>query len=242
MPHGTPDWWGTEPTSTIHQMQDVGELAARLGSPDTYDRRGNVMVLESFEDGLSKWYSSLAGTGAAVVLSSTRSRTGAYSTKLVGGSDGPMLAGLLRTVIYPAPSQVGLEFSFELSGLADIVEMDLTHLDGTHGYRPFVRWVRSTSDFEYMDAAGVWQDIDASKPLNVGTGLFHTMKMVYDVNSGEYVRALLDEEEYNLEGIGAQSFVSAASPSILIALYVTSSAGLNHSAYLDDVILTQNEP
>ncbi|GAI06639.1 unnamed protein product, partial [marine sediment metagenome] len=43
MIHGHADYGAGAPGKTIYSMLDVGELAARLGSPVTSDRAGNVM-------------------------------------------------------------------------------------------------------------------------------------------------------------------------------------------------------
>jgi hypothetical protein len=242
VPHGTPDWWGESPTATVHQVTDVGELAVRLGSPVSYDRRGNVVWFDTFEDGLGKWVSGTAGTGASVFVTSKDALQGAYSAQLVGGSDGLMNAQVARILFSPVLGGVGVEVSFELAGLADEVDILATHYDGATGYRYHVRWVRATSDFEYLDSAGVWQDIDANKPLIATTAAWHTMKVVFNTSTEKYMRAMLDDEEYPLVGIAPQTTVSAVEPTINLVLRAYSSAGLNHYARIDDVIITQNEP
>jgi len=80
--HGAPDWWGTEQTSTVHLVQDVGELAARLGSIVTFDRRGNVIWLTSFEDGLQGTSFGVDHVDSKGTLSTNRALGGAYSIRL----------------------------------------------------------------------------------------------------------------------------------------------------------------
>jgi len=53
--HGTPDWGVTAGARTVYQMTDLGELAVRLGSIVTHDRRGDVIFLEDFEEGMGRW-------------------------------------------------------------------------------------------------------------------------------------------------------------------------------------------
>ena len=55
MAHGAPDWFGTTPQGMVHRVADLAELAARLGSPDVFDRRGNVLFMDSFENGQNNW-------------------------------------------------------------------------------------------------------------------------------------------------------------------------------------------
>lgn len=242
MAHGTPDWWGESPTSTIHQVTDAGELAVRLGSPVSFDRRGNVVWYDDFEDGMQRWVTTGAGTGNAVILTSLYPLSGAYCAKLTGGSDGAMYAELSRILFSPVPGGIGVEISFELAGLGDEIDLLVTHYDGAALYRYHVRWVRATADFEYLDSAGAWQDIDASKPLIATSASWHTMKVVFDTVDGEYMRAMLDDEEYPLVGIAPQTGASAVEPTVRLQIDVYSTAGNNHSARVDNVIITQNEP
>lgn len=236
VPYDPDDIWGNA------VAMGNAELAAIMSPAHRYDRRGNIVLVDSFEDGLQHWYSGLAGVGAAVTHSAVRARNGTYSVKLTGGSDGPALAYISHTTSYPKPSRVGVEFSFELSGQPTQVELDLYHFDGTNMHRAFVRWVYSGGDIDYLDNTATWQTLDTGVNLSVGARLFHTMKLVYSMADVEYVRLLLDQTEYSLAGIAVHSPASAAEPCLTVSVYVSSSAGSNKYAYVDDVVVTQNEP
>ena len=71
------------------------ELAARLGSPDTFDRRGDVLWMDDFESGL-KWRTSLLGTGSLIDLTATMAASGGKCCRLVTGSANNDYAYLLR--------------------------------------------------------------------------------------------------------------------------------------------------
>jgi len=49
MPRGHPDYGQAGPTSLIATVPDLGELAARLGSNNTWDRRGFILWYDDFE-------------------------------------------------------------------------------------------------------------------------------------------------------------------------------------------------
>jgi len=63
MAHGTPDWGVTASKKTIYSLHDMGELAVRLGSIVSFDRRGDVIFSDSFQNGLGKVYASGVGAG-----------------------------------------------------------------------------------------------------------------------------------------------------------------------------------
>ena len=64
----TPDYGRLSAQATVFPVTDLGELAARLGSIVSHDRRGDVIWLDGFEDGLDKWQPTTSGSGAAVDL------------------------------------------------------------------------------------------------------------------------------------------------------------------------------
>jgi hypothetical protein len=236
VPYDPDDIWGNA------VAMGNAELAAVMSPAHRYDRRGNILLVDSFEDGLVRWYSGLAGTGSSIALSSYRARTGAYSAKVTGGSDGPALAYLSLSMPYPKLSRCGLEFSFELYGQPTAIELELFQFNGTTVYRPMVKWTYSTGNVDYLDSDNSWQSIDTGVNLSVSARAFHTLKMVYDMSAHEYVRLLLEDTEYPLTDIGVHSAANAANPAISVLIYVYSSAGSNKYAYIDDVIVTQNEP
>jgi len=96
MAHGQPDYGMYTLANTIYRLTDMGELAARLGSINTYDRRGDVIFLDSFESGLTAWSPSSACTGSDLVQSAKHARSGGFSAKFVCGSDGTRQAQLAK--------------------------------------------------------------------------------------------------------------------------------------------------
>uniref|UniRef100_A0A6H1ZV63 Uncharacterized protein n=1 Tax=viral metagenome TaxID=1070528 RepID=A0A6H1ZV63_9ZZZZ len=242
MAHGTPDWWGSEPTETIFQSQDVGELAVRLGSIVSFDRRGNVLYLSSFEEGLTRWQATTAGTGAAAVISSATARSGAYSVKLQGGSDGGKYAEIATLLAYPKLSKFGLEVSFTLEANLTYVEADFLIFDGTNQYEADIRYDQDNSKLQYKNSLNVWTDLITGLTLMTSPGCFHTLKLVIDGDLLEYFYVLIDDQEASLAGQGMLPTASPGSPGLGVYIWAYSAAGQNGKSYVDDVIITQNEP
>jgi hypothetical protein len=114
MVHGHPDWGEGAIVSTIYRVMDLGELAVRLGSIDTFDRRGNVIFLENFEAGYLKWATSINGTGSSVSLVAGIARSGEHSCLLVGGPGVGRFADVTRSVAIPVIGKLGGEISFAI--------------------------------------------------------------------------------------------------------------------------------
>jgi len=55
MPHGAPDDSNVLKIGEDYRLDDLSELAARLGSIVNYRRTGDVYFMEDFSYGLERW-------------------------------------------------------------------------------------------------------------------------------------------------------------------------------------------
>ena len=249
MAHGTPDWKRSSGIQTTYQISDVGESAARLGSIDRFDRRGDAVNLEDYEGSIAHWNITTAGLGAGVTRVVTHARSPTHSAQLVGGSNGAAYALLGHGLPVPVNSQLGVELHFCVE--ADILEFRLiaTLYDGVNVQYAHVRYLDADPlggpdlhYLQYFDAGGGWTTIATGIDLSKTANLFHALKLVWDPVTPEFVRCILDSTEYNLAGIAVNTALSAVQPYLLTAGYCGSRAGNNDTVWLDDVIVTQNEP
>ena len=242
MAHGTPDWGVTAGAVTTYQVTDLGELAVRLGSPISHDRRGDVIWWDDFECTLNKWQATLFSADASATLSDVRARNGRYSALLISGSDVVDFAEIRHHSPYPALSHMGFEYSFHnLTSIGDLTLLCIV-FDGVNATWFRVKWDNVLNTLSYFNSAGVWVSLDASLNLIATTGYFHTWKLVFDAAAGRFVRLLLDDVTYSLAGIAGYSFADASTPQLMASAIVGYRAGGSSSVYVDDAIITQNEP
>lgn len=242
MPHGTPDWWGVERTTTVHLMQDAAELAARLQSEVAYDRRGRVVMIEDFENGYKTWTVAKSGTGADAHITATTSFSGAYSLEIIGGSDGGKYTRVYRWVPTYVLGPIGLSVVFAHSLHVDRFEMHLWVRTGPMLYQGGWRFDHTNLNIDYLDSAGVWQTVDNNKDLVTGPKHWHALKVVLDSSTGKYIRGLVNEDQHDLSTYALRSWAAAEPTYIIAEFYAYSEAGFNADAYIDDVILTVDEP
>jgi len=242
MVHGVPDWGVTNPPKTVYQVLEMGELAARLGSIDSFDRRGDVLFMDSFEDGLSHWESSGSGTGNKVSLSRNLARSGAYSARLQAGSSSLRRMRIQHDWPFAAWAPLGEEFSFNVN--SDIESLELRFLVYTggqvHFYAVLLAW--ATGTLSYLNSGAGWT------PFAVGVGVmesataFQTMKMVVDPTVPSYSHLLLNENSYDLSGIAPYIEANPQGPGFGMIVEVKGPGGTNPYVHVDDAIMTQNEP
>lgn len=242
MPHGHPDWGASAQLSTVYSVQDLAELAARLGSIDTFDRRGNVVFLDDFENGIAKWEALASGSASAVALSTARARNGAYSCKLTTGAAVDDYAQILRELAPPVDGPIGVEVNFSLDSLGVRLTLQLVRYDAP-GYTSFIaRFNISTGVIALMVDPGVWQTIATGVALAAAATLFYTLKLVVDTATRRYVRLIMGQTAYDLAAYGGLYSSTPTTPELLVSIRAANHATGTKNTYVDDVIVTQNEP
>ena len=238
----TPDWRRLNAQAVAFPVTDLGELAARLGSIDTYDRRGDVVFLEDFESGLVRWTSSSSGVGGTVDLSVAGARSGLFSARLVAGSDVLRRAALALVVPTPALSLVGLEVSFSLHADTRFVRARLLYSDGTRRYDFEIGYATATEELQIMSSAGFRVAVASGVTVRSGPQVHSTMKMAVDLTNLRYVRGQLNRFGVDLSAQEAHDATSTTRDDVELLLEHYADSGTNPILYADDVILTQNEP
>ena len=242
MAHGSPDWGASRPVTTIYQLSDLGELAARLGSIVTFDRRGDVAWMDDFEDNIDKWVISAVGVGASAALSVDKARSGAKSAKLTTGDTVGAMTTLYRMFGLPViKTRLGFEYSFVChDDVAFYTHLGIYRL-GTL-YITSLLYDHSIPALQIQKTNGAYEDLTAGLDLSAGDA-WHTIKLVSDFSSdGEYVRVLLDNNAPSVLGRAARQTATALADHVRVLFSGRTLTAANNSMYVDDVIVTQNEP
>jgi len=230
-------------TDAWNRMLTIGnaELAARLGSSVIYDRRGQVMFAESFEQGWVRWAFNPGGDLADGEVTPTKAATGGYCVKLTGGNDLGRIAMINRLVPSRPIGRMGLEFSFCLPGEWDYIQGVLSFYTGTHIYTSRVKFHYTLGTLEVID------EFLGDTPVGIGEAFgatgFNTIKLVADVDTGKYVRLMFNNQEID---ISARTILvgddPASPPGIVVEIAILSIDEQNDVMYVDDIILTGGEP
>lgn len=240
--HGMPDWGSRGPRQTTFGLDDLGELAARLGSPVIWDRRGDLLMIDDFEQGCNRPAFVSSGTGADLALMEDRARWGQLSVQLTGGSDGQRYAGLRWTLPLPALSKIGFEGAFGYDENVSYILWRIDYYDGTKLHRANMAYFPATTRMRIQDDAGSWQTISSTVKLFATGDPVHAAKIVADFENGLYERAIIDQTTWVLSAYGIYLWSSSTLPKLDIECTVYSNTGVNGKAWVDGIIVTQNEP
>lgn len=240
--HGAPDWYKYRRESTTFPIGDLAELAARLNSIVTFDRRGDVFWMEDFSAGLQRWTTGGAGTGLSVSISPASYRSAGYSAKLIPGSDGARNAQIYTRFPYPHLAKTGLEVAFTIGDQHEYFYLRTTIYTGALYMLAEIKYDVTTGILSYRDSTFTYVALNPPLVLYASTALFHHLKLVVDALNYEYVRVTLDNEAHDMANIATYTHASTQNPHILVNIYYKAVAGNNPTAYVDDIIVTQDEP
>ena len=226
----------------ISSVTDLGELAVRLGSIVSFDRRGDVVWLDDFEDNINKWILVATGAGA-ISLSTTAANSGAKSCEVVVDAAAGAYTQAHHYRGLHALSSYGLEAVFIPPMLTDYIfelSIDTWTTDPLRIGR--LRYVSASEELEYLDEDGNWQAFASGVKIYSSFATYNHMKLVVDPATGYYVRAMLNQSSYDLSDylLRRTTYVGAPRMRVYFAYTAPDAGGL--TAYVDDVIVTQNEP
>lgn len=242
MAHGMPDWWGSEPSETTYRMADMAELAARLGSIVTFDRRGNVVFLDDFENGLTAWSASSTGAAAKILPVSYPTMTGGLAIMLAPDPIDGAYAEISHILPYPVLGGIGLECGIVIEANLDHFTMGLVLFDGDVIVRYQNYYYHDTGELKLKASDGTQTTFATPGIQREGYGVFQRIKMVVDILTGKYMWTIFNENVYDTSEYSPHSAADATKPSMAVALTMFVSGANSIEPTVDNVIVTQNEP
>lgn len=240
-PLDMPDDYPLLPGSDKSPSNDIGELAVRLGSIVSYDRRGVVIFQDNFDYGISKYNVVAAAAGSGVNLSAERCLSSGFSCELKTASATNGYTSITRTLHPLKALPMGFEVSFsEDTGLSTLVLTLLYQKDGI-SQSGIIKYNFATHDLSYQDSLGNFIVLDNVKSLTYDTHSFNTLKFVIDPNIIQYVRVLFNNREYDLSGIDMFHTAVVLSDRIIMSVAVNGDGVNSRSLWVDNLIVTIGE-
>jgi len=239
--HGRPDWYNITPLVQIHASEDINELAARLGSPDTFDRRGNVSHIYTFESGLGEVETQAVVSGSACYLTASPSYLGKPVADLytIGNVNAyTLVSGRGST---EQAQTYGAEFIFSQSAQEYQIIFYLNYTFGSYLYSSGIKLNPATSAAYYYDSSGNWIQITGTFTIYDMPNLFNNLKLAIDIANTQYLRFILNDTHVSLVGIPLRQTAATTKAMINWSVIQLGGSSLFCDLYLAAVILTINE-
>lgn len=242
MAHGTPDFWGAAPKGTTYGLADMSELAVRLGSFVNYDRRGDVIWADGFDQGGAGYLVTGSGVGTNVYLSCSQVNHGGLCLVLKTGAAEGTMSQVEKAMRYPVLGGVGLEISFVPDTKTALVLLGILLYDGANQTGYTVGYDHATGKINVYDHLGAATLIGTPGLLRDTYSTYSQFKMVINCLTGKYMRAMINEHTYDASACGGDVIGSGTIKSMVIYSMVTCGSGGYSEVRVDNMIVTQNEP
>ena len=242
MPRGQPDYGIMTQTSVASGISDPGEAAARLGSINVYDRRGWTAWMDNFEAPNLKWDTASSVGGVLPTLSTIRAPMGIQSVRLHTAGLGGEWAQIAKGFPLLRLGKVGIEFWIYLVSFApNYMRVRLNIGDGVDISQAELRLDFATTTATIVTPTG---------NIPVSTNCFNTpvnevfvpIKLVVDMDTDRYVRLLIGPDEIDLSAHALVDGGATTDRFLNVSMRLLGSFLTQGVAYVDNFILTQNEP
>jgi len=241
MPHGRPDWYNITPMIQVHASEDVNELAARLGSVDVWDRRGNVVFIDDFSHGVLPYDASYSGAGSSIRLEAYYTATGTPSLVLDPGPNEGDYAYVGLRAPTAGSKVIGFEAAINPLTSDASANLRLQQYDGTRHYEYVVRIDKDDGSLSYKSDSGSYVTLSSGAIWPNLVNYFHRLKVVVDLGSHEYVRCLLNDEAHSLVGEGGYDVEATSYSDLRFRCYAGYEQARGGAVVIDYIVVTINE-
>jgi hypothetical protein len=242
MPHGKQDYGVNAPIDTLFKLDDMGELAARLGSVDVYDRRGDTVFSDNCNGSIIKLSTFHSGAGSSFASSAERSLHGDNSYKLIAGSDLVQNSGFQLGLPLLRESGVSLEVAFSEGSDYDRLQMELLWIKESTYKISVLKYEKATKQVTVQNSVGGWDILPTTIETLAGEGGYNVLKLVINPTVTNYIRAMLNNKEWDLGDIGMMTAGGSFAPCFLVTFALYGRASFNDYIYVEHIIVKQNEP
>lgn len=246
MPGGKdiPDWGGTYTNTFFQPLFDDGELAARLGSLVTFDRRGAVVFVDDFNYGLGGWsFHDATGTGS-FNLSVAKWHHPPFAGLLTTGINQNDESYVRRPMAFPGSPRLG--FAFLINAATNFHRLrwviDL-YIDGDW-YQVYLALGESVSGQLTLTHSSATTTLDTSPNFINGSDAFNFVKIVVDTSTLIIPRVIVNDTEYDTSAYSLKDLSISGTALINVSVYSKNNRtdSVAQSTYIDSVILTAVEP
>jgi hypothetical protein len=238
MPDDYP-WW---PGGQRSILTDLAELAARLGSPAVYDRRGQVVWMDDGRYGLAPWIVSASQTGASVKVVAEETQTAGFSIQLTSGSNGAHSVTLYRYFNVSERNKIGVALGIAFLNDFELFQLTLDAYYPSSRYSAVLQVDPINGKLLVMDETGGFVEVADLTNVIAATARYEEFKLVADFEVGRYVRLLHNETEYDLSGVLMYTGTGVTDHRQYLEIYLKGLLGENDKAKLGRVIITAGEP
>ena len=242
MPIGGPDYGIYTPSEYLYPISTPFDHAIRQGLISPMDGKGDIFWGDDFESGFGKWMAEGSHAENYAMITLERSRSGTQSARL----SVPRVAGgwarISTTLELPTLAQLGCEIHFTIPLDTRYVHLFFDYNDGANRYRANITWwdfPRLNLEDEFLGPV----ILDVTLPLTeMASTFFYALKLVINPLTKKYVRLHIAGRDYDISANDLEKAVLVQPPSLYFEWDYLRVGAEATPSYVDDILLTTNEP
>lgn len=242
MPHGLRDGALSGRAINIFTAYDIGELAVRLGSIVSFNREGNVIFLDDFNQTLTAWIIDAPSGVADVYPVCYPTVNGGIAICLKTDAPEFSVTAIEHVLHYPVRGGIGLELAFLPVPNFDWLELTVIFYDGVDATKIKLGYDHPLGLIRLYTESDGWITLTTVGTQREADGSFVRIKVVGNILTGLYTRVIFNGVEYDASAYDLVIIDDVIKQSMSILIEAVNTAAGSAEVVIDDVILTQNEP
>jgi hypothetical protein len=241
MSRGAKDDSNQGTSGTLYRLDDMAELAVRLGSPVKYQRSGTVLFLDDFTSGYNHWSIACIGAAGAYYLTNSPIFANGVALELLPGTGATPLATFQARLAYPTLSKIGLC----IVHTADAYLVDsfyrLEVLDGAKQFTYEVQYHHADGILSYLAPDNTYKSFGQAARMSYVASVYHVIKLIVDLDLQGYALFLLNGESFSMAGLLPYQIASSGLPRVNVQGEFDIDGTHTVSLYVGAVVVTENE-
>jgi len=238
----TPDFYEYLPGSDRYSLSDMGELAVRLGSLSTYDRRGEVVWTEDWGHGYGMYAFYLDGDGAAVHYDARYVDITDYTLRLIAGKTLTHTAQLYKYFRGWLGDKLGIETALFIQYPPNYIYLRFSRFRDSIQTIGELRIKPATGELAIRNDTGGYTVIDTIGNVVLTYKIFNYMKLCCNFSTNKYMRLLFNQKSYNLSSYNLYQVAAGSDIYYFLYIEVDGAIAYNCEVNISHFILTANEP
>ena len=247
MAHGHLDYGLAAPSFYVFPIVNWEDYFMRQGLIKTMDGKGDIIFFDSFEEGMSKWYQVTGDATNYIELSPDHARGGNWALKFNVVDDycipSTHSCEAAATIPIKTPGKYGVEANFVFYSDYYYWYVKLYYYARTKLYGFEVMFNPNTFDLYTFGPGGYYTSFAHLDDWpNEPNYYFNPVKLVVDLANLKYDKVTVLGETYDLSDRTPAVDTLRCSRAIQPRFQYTYQSGTIYPSFLDDVIVTMNEP
>lgn len=241
MPIGRPDWYSSGRQANSASLDDMAELAVRLGSGVNYDRTGKLIYIDDFsaDNALTVKFCNSAAAGPAIDNTLWETGSGVLTCTINTGATNYLRVNRRSRTWYS--SFLSMEAAFRWTNDIDYVQIDLWSTRNEYYARGRVYLLNDGQTIQYYNPSLGLETIAVLDTPVIHTGKFTTMKVDIDTDTGYYVRCRVDSNVIDMSSLQLSTTIASGLPDMINGtVYFLNEATNAPVIHLDRIIVTED--